>query len=94
MQMTPKKCRNEHLKYRYGIKPEEYFHMLEEQGGKCKICGIHQSELKNRLVVDHCHTSKKLRGLLCAECNIGMGKFKDDPNILEKAKQYLESFIE
>lgn len=84
--------RESKLKYKYGITQEDYDRMLEEQGGKCKICGIHQSEIKVRLGVDHCHRSGKVRGLLCSRCNNALGCLKDDPKLLEKAKQYLERF--
>lgn len=89
-----KNARKSNLKRQYGMTPEEYDQMLEEQDGRCKICGTHQSELKRRLAIDHCHKSGKIRGLLCADCNTGIGHLKDDPKILEKAKQYLESFSE
>jgi hypothetical protein len=88
------KRRESDLKRKYNITPEEYNRIFEEQEGKCKICETPQSELKKRLAVDHCHHSGKVRGLICSRCNTGMGNLRDDPKLLEKAKQYLESFSE
>lgn len=71
--------------------------MYMEQAGKCKICG-HEghvdfvpkgSRMFDRLVVDHCHSTGKVRGLLCNGCNRGLGYFKDNPEALQKAIDYL-----
>lgn len=56
------------------------------QSGKCLIC----NEIPKRLVVDHCHTSGKVRGLLCDHCNTGLGRFKDSPELLMAAIRYLK----
>ncbi len=69
----------------------KYNDLLKIQEGKCKICGIHQTELKQRLGVDHDHITGKIRGLLCSKCNMGLGYFKDDPKILKEAIEYLQS---
>jgi hypothetical protein len=55
----------------------------------CKLCGVHQSDLKVSLAVDHNHNTGKIRGLLCMTCNRALGLFKDSPELLEKAKQYI-----
>jgi len=55
----------------------------------CDICGSQPKESK-RHSIDHCHITGVIRGLLCDDCNIGLGKFKDNPTLLEKAKEYLE----
>jgi hypothetical protein len=55
---------------------------------ECTICG----EITNKLSVDHCHKTNKVRGILCQECNLGLGKFKDDPELLEFARIYLLAF--
>jgi len=52
---------------------------------ECTICG----QVTKNLVVDHCHKTNKVRGILCQECNLGLGKFKDDPQLLEFARIYL-----
>lgn len=52
----------------------------------CVICGSNE-----KLVVDHCHETEQIRGILCTNCNLGLGHFKDDPLLLEFAIQYLNS---
>ena len=75
------------LKNRYGIMEFDYEQLAQKQNNKCAICGI-KPETK-RLDLDHCHTTKKIRGLLCNNCNRGLGHFKDDTRLLDKAKTYL-----
>jgi len=74
----------------YGITYEEYEQMVEDQGGGCAICGKTESEEGRRLPIDHCHTTGKVRGVLCAKCNQALGMFRDDPELLRNAAQYLE----
>ncbi len=83
---------NSQLKKNYGFSLEKYEELLEKQNGKCAICGDASPKQKNikRFAVDHCHTSKKIRGLLCANCNKGIGLLGDNIEILEKAIKYLE----
>ena len=76
--------RAQHLKQRYGITLVDYDKMLEKQDCKCKICGA-----KDKLVVDHCHDKGHIRGLLCQQCNTGLGMFRDDVNRMRSAMQYL-----
>lgn len=83
------------LKCRYGITLAEYNAMVEAQHGLCAICGkpetrLHLGKLK-RLATDHCHERKKVRALLCHQCNTGIGSFGDDPAMLRAAADYLES---
>ena len=89
----PEKMRRYNLT-KYGITPEIYSSMLEEQNHKCKICGSNDmSENKgNKLHVDHCHETGLVRGLLCAKCNTGLGAFKDDRNLLYEAILYLKYY--
>lgn len=77
------------LKANYGITLEEYNQMFEEQNGCCAICETHQSKLKQTLCVDHCHQTKKVRKLLCSNCNRGIGMFQDNAKLLIKAAEYL-----
>jgi hypothetical protein len=79
------------FKYRYGMTIEDYNILFENQEGKCLICGTHQSELKKPLNIDHCHASKNVRGLLCWKCNVAIGFFKDNVEILQNAIKYLNS---
>ena len=79
------------LKTRYKITPEHLKLMYEEQGDSCKICNTHKDELKEGLVIDHCHKTLKVRGLLCHHCNVALGHLKDDTELLDKAKQYLKT---
>lgn len=71
----------------YGLTEKEYKDMELVQNMKCKICLLPSV---NRLFVDHCHKTGKIRGLLCAKCNAGLGQFNDDISILEYAINYLK----
>jgi hypothetical protein len=84
------KRRDYDLNKNYGINHEIYLKMLEEQNGCCKICGISEKETGKRLHVDHNHKTGKVRGLLCTRCNTGIGKFKEDPDIIRRAIEYVE----
>lgn len=79
-------------KQRYGISEEAYNVLVEVQQSKCKICGLHVSEIpKKVLYVDHCHKTKRVRGLLCNQCNIMLGMSKDNILVLESAIKYLKT---
>jgi len=71
--------------------------MLEAQGGVCKLCSKPETRVNpqtggvSRLAVDHCHKTGVVRGLLCLDCNTGLGKFGDDPTLLLKAVEYLNT---
>ena len=67
--------------------------MFDEQGGRCKICGVHQSEIKRSLCVDHDHETGKVRGLLCGKCNTAIGLFGDNRELVKLAFEYLENGI-
>ncbi len=74
----------------YGLSLEEYDILLLAQGGVCAICGKSQSgKRKMRLCVDHSHKTGQVRGLLCEKCNVGLGSFRDDPELLVRAARYL-----
>jgi hypothetical protein len=79
------------LKFKFGLSLEQYNEMFTAQGGKCKICGTHQLELKRRLAVDHDHNTGKIRGLLCQHCNLVIGLALDSTTTLESAIEYLKS---
>ena len=61
----------------------------EMQGGACAICL--QIPQKGRLYADHCHRTSKPRGLLCSDCNMALGMFKDNPELLLRAAEYLKT---
>ena len=82
--------KNNYLVKTYGITMEDYNRMLEAQNRVCKICGASRTSKKLSLVVDHCHTTGKVRGLLCDTCNRALGMFKDSTEYLKNAIHYLE----
>jgi hypothetical protein len=78
------------LKKKYGLSLEQYEAMSEAQGHSCAICGGHrEQEHTGKLIVDHCHATGAVRGLLCNTCNRGIGLLKDDPQLLSHALNYL-----
>ena len=83
------------LRRRYKIGIEDYQRRLGEQGGCCAICRKPESlEIKGcvvSLAVDHDHSTGAVRGLLCSNCNRGLGLFNDDPALLLAAMDYLAS---
>jgi len=88
---TKKRNRNNKLMRKYGIDTNEYNQLLESQNYTCAICGSTETggKGKKHFSVDHCHTTKKVRGLLCKSCNIMLGEAKDNTRILSKAIEYL-----
>jgi hypothetical protein len=80
--------KNDWLKCKYGITLMQYQQMYAMQLGVCAICFRPESEDK-MLAVDHDHESGVVRGLLCQQCNMGLGKFKDDPEVLANAIKYV-----
>ena len=84
-----------HLSKTFGITLEDYNNILLAQDNGCCICGTTQPGGKNgRFMVDHCHTTGKIRGLLCHNCNVGLGVFKDNPLNLTRAYKYLMNIKE
>ena len=77
--------RHYHLMRRYGIGADDVARMVEVQGGLCAICLEAPAEH-----VDHCHETGLVRGILCFNCNGGLGQFRDRVDILRKAIDYLE----
>lgn len=82
------KERDKYLQKTYGISLNDYNKLLEKQGGKCKICGVVPNG-KNSLHVDHDHDNGFIRGILCFNCNDGIGKFKNNKDLLQSAINYL-----
>jgi hypothetical protein len=73
------------LKTMYGITLEEYEIMVADQGGRCLIC----EKDDRQLYVDHCHETKKVRGLLCNHCNVGIGHLDECVSTLNRAIEYI-----
>lgn len=81
-----KRCREDKLFSKYGLFQDDYDRLYKTQNGVCKICGSSGS-----LVVDHCHRTGRVRGLLCSTCNRALGMLRDDVLILRAAIAYLET---
>lgn len=77
------------LRSKYGLSVEEWEVMYADQNGLCAICRLPLVETK--IHVDHNHTTGEVRGLLCRLCNPGIGYFQDDPELLMRAAEYLQS---
>ena len=77
-----------HLKSKYGMTLKDQTILLQKQDNKCKICLGEFSNITPN--IDHCHTTNKVRGILCGSCNRGLGHFKDNIKVLTKAINYLQ----
>jgi len=85
-------CRTCRASYRNGINRGKFRSVISDSDladlkasvKECVICGAEEP-----LVVDHCHTTGQIRGMLCNHCNRGLGHFRDDPMLLEFASQYI-----
>lgn len=92
---NPRAAKSNDLKKRFGITLVDYERMLENQKGVCKICQQPEmaidrfSGLPRALAVDHCHTTMKVRGLLCTTCNTAIGLLQEDQELFRKAAEYL-----
>jgi len=86
---------------KYGITVDRFNELLEMQNGKCLICEVDLSHSRTSICVDHDHSccpdskacGKCVRGLLCHPCNRGLGAFRDSPELLKKAAEYLSAKI-
>lgn len=83
--------RSHNLKKCYGITLHEFEKMFDKQGRRCAICRGILCHGKN-WHVDHDHKTKEIRGILCGWCNTALGKFQENPNILEMAKLYITRY--
>ena len=86
------KSRKQDLKRNHNITQKEYEMLLNSQDGKCAICHTDRPNCRNveHLSVDHDHETGRIRGLLCQNCNLGIGHLKDNTTILESALFYLK----
>jgi hypothetical protein len=77
---------------KYGLKSfDEFDAIYDRHSGTCYICSDALERDGVKTHIDHCHTSGKIRGLLCQRCNNGLGHFRDRPDLLRAAADYLES---
>ncbi len=99
---TLEKARAEHLKRVYGLTIEAYEKMLVDQNGLCAWCGRSETRRAGRkkrsenvpmLHVDHCHTTGRVRGLLCSACNQALGLLGEDPHRIEALLHYVEERV-
>lgn len=79
--------RNWYLNYHYGISEKQYQDLAVNQNGKCAVCGDAE-----KLFVDHNHETGKVRALLCTRCNTAIGLLRENPEIVQKVKDYLEKW--
>jgi hypothetical protein len=77
------------LNGQYNITPDDYSDMILTQGGRCAVCGD-ALQPGRESHIDHCHKTNRVRGVLCRGCNLGLGNFKDRPQALRFAADYLE----
>ena len=87
---NPERARELQLKAKYNITIEEYDALFMSQGGLCVICHTPEPGGRGRFHVDHNHETGKVRSLLCARCNTGIGQFKENPDTMRAAADYVE----
>ena len=74
---------------RYGLTTDELDEIIQASCGRCALCDMQFSSGRDAQI-DHCHAVGAVRGLLCSQCNVGLGAFRDRPELLRKAAAYLE----
>ena len=91
-------CRGKTAYYQrtYGLTEADYRRRLEEQGHKCYLCGssgflIGTNNHSEKLAVDHCHDTGKVRKILCHNCNRALGLLQDSPELMRRAAEYIEA---
>lgn len=82
-------ARASRLRTKYGLTPEDFDALLAAQGHRCAICSADEAAVSGRWVVDHCHKTGRVRGILCNRCNRGIGRLGDDPFRIRVAAAYL-----
>lgn len=80
--------------HRYGLTDENFIAMYDRQNGLCAICQEPETSViygrPKTLAIDHNHESGEVRGLLCSNCNNGLGRFRDDADLLYRAAEYVK----
>lgn len=94
-QANPEKARairhRTNLRRNYSLTPAQYDELLAKQGGVCAICEVTpEKAARQRLYVDHCAETKRIRGLLCTQCNSGIGMLRHSIDLLASAARYIE----
>lgn len=90
---------NYYLKSKFNLTQDQYNQLLKKQNGLCAICKNTETQLRRKskeyklLSVDHCHKTKKIRGLLCHKCNVSIGLLNDSIERMEEMIKYLKSSI-
>ena len=80
-----------YIKSTYGLSKDQYLEMLAKQNFVCKICNVHNDDAAHgTLCVDHCHSTGKIRGLLCHNCNSAIGLLKESEELLLRSIDYLK----
>jgi hypothetical protein len=87
----PEQQRARNRRHFYKLEPDAFKAMWDKQGGQCPVCAVALVEGRGQVGchVDHCHTTGRVRGLLCGRCNSGLGMLRDDPTLLERGAAYL-----
>lgn len=89
---TPEQRRLERVKACYGLSPEEYTALKAAANNTCQTCGTPEGDSKpTKLVVDHCHETGKVRGMICDKCNRALGLVGDNIQTLQNLITYLNS---
>jgi len=97
---NPDRAIDVEMRKRYGITLDDYNGMFADQDGVCVICQKtetrvdHRTKTISRLAVDHDHNTGKVRGLLCHACNVALGLFKDDRQLMQRASEYLRQSLD
>jgi len=94
-------AKRSHLSKTFGMTLEDFQALLRKQKNKCKICGKEFKKVTDKTkrtkytpYLDHCHESAKVRGVLCFNCNTGLGHFRDNTKLLNNAIRYLKEYLD
>lgn len=83
-------ARHRNWRHKYGIEQHDYNQMIYNQNNSCAICGVTENKGFKHFAVDHCHKTKKVRGLLCNRCNRCLGLLQDSIPLFYRAITYLK----
>lgn len=85
----PAKIRASRRLQRYGLTADQFEILWSRQQGRCALCSEVLRVGGKAIHIDHCHETQRVRGILCARCNLGLGKFGDSIEQLQRAIDYL-----